>query len=227
MNWLGKKDFLKNKHILISLRVIMIILILLLLIISFNRLQNIIHAESFEDYKHYSINETLNKEEFIEETSNQNAILRNRVDSMRVNLAENNLLIKRLLERLNSSQKIETNSLIKISRNRIYLYRNKIIIYVDQPFLSTFNNSKSMHPFINMNALGLEIKPKTSEELYIGDIIAFKSKVFNISIIHRIIEIGEDDEGWYAVTKGDNNNRADPGKVRFEDINGMLVGLIY
>ena len=38
---------------------------------------------------------------------------------------------------------------------------------------------------------------------------------------------GFDNEGWYAITKGDNNVVEDNWKVRFEQIEGIVIGIIY
>ena len=59
----------------------------------------------------------------------------------------------------------------------------------------------------------------------LGDIIIFEHK--NTRIIHRIVKIGWDTGGWYAHTKGDSNPAEDPFKVRFKDVKGVVVGIIY
>ena len=38
---------------------------------------------------------------------------------------------------------------------------------------------------------------------------------------------GFDDEGWYAIMKGDNLEKADPYKVRFENVKRVVVAVIY
>ncbi len=45
-------------------------------------------------------------------------------------------------------------------------------------------------------------------------------------IIHRVVEIGEDEQGTYFITKGDNNFFSD-GKVRFGQIKYVTIGVIY
>jgi hypothetical protein len=47
------------------------------------------------------------------------------------------------------------------------------------------------------------------------------------SIVHRVIEIGNDEDGWYAITKGDNNPTPDPWKIRFEWVRRITVAVIY
>lgn len=83
----------------------------------------------------------------------------------------------------------------------------------------------SMYPLLQGDTIVLEKTPENHNELIPGDIIIFESK--DTRIIHRIIEIGWDEEGWFAITKGDSNPFEDPFKVRFEDVRGVVVGIIY
>jgi signal peptidase I len=61
----------------------------------------------------------------------------------------------------------------------------------------------------------------------VGDIISFWSATIETTVIHRIVEVGKDNQGVYFVTKGDNNLYKDPEKVRFEQVKGVVVGIIY
>jgi len=58
-------------------------------------------------------------------------------------------------------------------------------------------------------------------DLQVGDIVQTTWK------LHRIIEIGEDREGWYAITAGDNTVRAGSVKNRKEDIDQLILGILY
>ncbi len=44
---------------------------------------------------------------------------------------------------------------------------------------------------------------------------------------NNIVKIKEDEEGKYFITKGDNVPIPDPVKVRFKDICGVVVAIIY
>ncbi len=48
-----------------------------------------------------------------------------------------------------------------------------------------------------------------------------------VLIVHRIVEIGNDDEGRYYILKGDNNRFADPGKIRYPQIRYVLIAVVY
>jgi signal peptidase len=84
-----------------------------------------------------------------------------------------------------------------------------------------------MDPLIDKGANGIEIRPESPDEIEPGDVISYESKFADGIIIHRVIEKGTDDNGVYFITKGDNNPIRDPEKVHFEQVKGILVGVIY
>jgi len=51
---------------------------------------------------------------------------------------------------------------------------------------------------------------KDPQEIRIGDIIVFSSIIRSDPIIHRIIKISQDEQGYYFQTKGDNNAASMP-----------------
>ena len=53
--------------------------------------------------------------------------------------------------------------------------------------------------------------------------IASKNNYFT----HRIINIYEDDKGYYYKTQGDNLKEDDPSILRFENIEGKVIGILY
>ncbi len=114
-----------------------------------------------------------------------------------------------------------------ITKDKIHVYEDKIIIDIQGAEWAEFEDTNSMDPIIDSSANSIELKPKDSTQLQMGDIVSYKSTYSDGIIIHRIIEIGHDNDGWYAIMKGDNNSRQDPGKVRFDQIQGVLVGILY
>ena len=59
----------------------------------------------------------------------------------------------------------------------------------------------------------------------IKDIISFRKD--KLLIVHRVVEIGNDEQGVYFITKGDNNYIRDLYKIRFEDIKDVSIGVIW
>jgi len=89
-----------------------------------------------------------------------------------------------------------------------------------------FTDTNSMDPLIDEGTQAIQIVPLTNDDINVGDIISYDSGMYGV-IIHRVIQIGNDEQGWYAIVKGDNNPSADPIKVRFPMIRRVLVAVIY
>ena len=114
-----------------------------------------------------------------------------------------------------------------IKESQITVLNDRVIIYVQNPEWATFTDTNSMDPLIDIGANAIQTIPKGEEDIHIGDIISYKEDNSNNIIIHRVIEINEDENGKYFITKGDNNSEPDPEKVRFNQIRRVLVAVIY
>lgn len=115
----------------------------------------------------------------------------------------------------------------RISENDIHIFEDHIVIYVDNAIGARYTDTNSMDPVLDYGTNGIEIVPSSEESIHVGDIVTFRTFWSNGLIVHRVIMIGEDDQGWYCVTKGDNNIFTDPGKLRFKDIEYVLIGVLY
>ncbi len=111
-----------------------------------------------------------------------------------------------------------------IKEDEISFEESKVIIEVNNAVLSRYEDSGSMIPVLNKDSTGVGFKPKTESDIHVGDIISFWQD--NKLIVHRVIEIGKDELGIYFITKGDNNDINDE-KIRFEQIDSVLVAIIY
>ena len=111
-----------------------------------------------------------------------------------------------------------------IQENQIHVYENAIVIDVEGASLGKYAATGSMNPVLNQYSNGIRIVPKSEEQIGIGDIITFEQD--NQFIIHRVIDKGEDKDGVYFITKGDNNNITD-GKIRFQDIKYVTIGMLW
>lgn len=113
-----------------------------------------------------------------------------------------------------------------VKPNNIIISEDRITIFIANTSLSRYAATGSMLPLLNENSKGIKIPVTNQNELHIGDIITFKDSNSNDLIIHRIINIGVDEQGTYYTTKGDNNLASD-GKIRFDKIMYKLVALVY
>ncbi len=114
-----------------------------------------------------------------------------------------------------------------IKLNQINVYKDKVVLDIENPVLVAISDTNSMDPVLDEFSNAIEIYPKTEEDIHVGDIVSYKSQYVKNNIIHRVVEINEDEQGWYAVMKGDNLNETDPEKVRFEQIQRVVVAVIY
>jgi len=120
----------------------------------------------------------------------------------------------------------------RISENQIHVFKDKIVIDINNPSWSSFVNTNSMDPVFDYGVNGIEVTPSSPLDIQVGDVISYEYKDKNTNnirsiIAHRVVEIGKDEQGIYYIAKGDNNVIKDPEKVRFEQVKGVLVGLIY
>ena len=114
----------------------------------------------------------------------------------------------------------------RITKDRIHFYQDHIRIDLPDAVWTTFADSNSMDPLFDEGHFGIEVVPKNSSEIHIGDIVSYTEDNSSIAVVHRVFSIGDDGE-WYAIIAGDNNPAPDPSKVRFDKIKRVMVGIIY
>ena len=115
----------------------------------------------------------------------------------------------------------------RIQNSDINVFANSVRIDIKNSKWRKFIDSNSMDPLIDEGTTTIEIKPKNEDEIKVGDIIAFNAEGYDYAFVHRVVEIGNDNDGIYFVTKGDNYYNEDHDKVRFLDIEGIVVGVLY
>ena len=114
-----------------------------------------------------------------------------------------------------------------IDRSQITITEDNIQISIEDAILVSYNNTNSMDPILDSEANGIEIPITESTELNIGDIVSYQADWNETLVSHRIIDIQEDEQGIFYTLKGDNNSSEDPGKVRIEQIEYKLIGVLY
>lgn len=111
-----------------------------------------------------------------------------------------------------------------ISEENIHVYRDRIVIDIDDASVSRYADTGSMKPVFDKGANGIRVVPQNEEGIHVGDIVTFERE--GLLIVHRVIETGDDEQGRYFITQGDNNNVSD-GKIRFKDIKYVTVAVVY
>lgn len=112
-----------------------------------------------------------------------------------------------------------------LNQSQIHLTNNSFCVDVENPSMTAYASTGSMIPTIDENTNGIRITPKNESEINVGDLITYIRD--GDMIIHRVIKIGHDEEGWYAILLGDNNQGHIDGKVRFSNITKKTIALIY
>ena len=123
-----------------------------------------------------------------------------------------------------ASERISPGNHIK--EEQIKVYNDKIELDIQNAIWSRFVNTNSMDPFLDEDANGIEVIPTSTDQIKIGDVISYESRNGGI-VIHRVVNIEQDNNGTYYVVKGDNNPLQDPERVRFNQVKGILVGILY
>ena len=123
---------------------------------------------------------------------------------------------------------IEKNSPYdRIKEDQIKVYDGLIIMHINGSEMVSLENTNSMDPLIDENSNIIQIKPKSPEDIHEGDIVSYHDSYTEKIILHRVVAIGEDIEGKFFILKGDNVDSVDPVKVRFGQIKGVLVAVVY
>ena len=111
-----------------------------------------------------------------------------------------------------------------VSEDDIIIFDDMVILRVSNTTLSNYADSGSMKPVFDKGANGIRIVPRSEDDIKVGDIISYRFE--NILVVHRVVERGIDSEGTYFIVQGDNNILGD-GKIRFEDIEYVTIGVIW
>ena len=93
-----------------------------------------------------------------------------------------------------------------------------VIIELKKPRLAAVWSSNSMERYIDSGHCLIEETEFTQDDIHIAQVI-----VHSGGIVHSVYALGADIDGWFCRTWGDNNYEPDPQKVRFEDIEAIVV----
>ena len=112
-----------------------------------------------------------------------------------------------------------------VTGEQIRVYEDRVVLAVEETKWASFTDTDSMLPFFDEYSHALQVKPERPDQVAPGDIITYRQGTS--TIIHRVTARGIDEAGTYYFVKGDNNAEHDPVKLRFEDIETVVYGIIY
>ena len=123
-----------------------------------------------------------------------------------------------------------------ISEEDIIVLEDRVILRVSGVTLSSYADSGSMVPVLDEGANGIRVVPESESDVEVGDIVSYRMASpldsfghrtgLGFLVVHRVIEKGVDEDGVYFIVKGDNNLVGD-GKIRFNEIEYITIGIIY
>ena len=114
-----------------------------------------------------------------------------------------------------------------VKEEQIHVYSDRVVLDIKGANWAKFTNTNSMDPYMDEDSNSIEIKPTTPNDIKEGDIISYYSSITGDLVVHRVVGKDNDSRGVFYIVKGDNNSQKDPEKVRFEQVHGVLVGIIY
>lgn len=114
-----------------------------------------------------------------------------------------------------------------IKEDQILVYDDMVVIKIKNAEWASFTDTNSMDPVLDYKTNAIQLVPQSAEEIHVGDIVSYRSGITNDIIVHRVVETGYDSKGWYMFAKGDNNDDKDPGKIRFSQLDRVVVAVVY
>lgn len=111
----------------------------------------------------------------------------------------------------------------RITRDNIIITDKFLILSIEDSILADFEDTGSMKPVLNQYSTGIEIVPKTEDQIKVGDIIVYQKE--DERIIHRVKYIKEENGEKTFILKGDNDYNEE--SVKFTDIKYILIGVLY
>lgn len=115
----------------------------------------------------------------------------------------------------------------RITEDIIRTSEETVLIKIANATIGRLEGTNSMSPVLGSNSSTIMVQPERAEDVKEGDIIAYSSEEASGFVVHRVVKVGKDENGWFAETKGDNAVADDPVKVRFEQVRYVIVGILY
>lgn len=82
----------------------------------------------------------------------------------------------------------------RIPQENIIVSNRSVSIFVNSPQWAAISDTKSMEPVLAYGSHAIGIEPSSPTEIQVGDIVSYRDYL-NDTVIHRVAEMGYDDEG--------------------------------
>lgn len=115
----------------------------------------------------------------------------------------------------------------RVTEGQIRMSDDGVLIRIANATLGRPEGTSSMEPLLDSTSSTIMIRPEKAEDIKEGDIIAYYSEEAVGLVVHRVVKVDKDENGWFAQTKGDNTAANDPAKVRFGQVMYVIIGILY
>ncbi len=112
-----------------------------------------------------------------------------------------------------------------VSEDQIQIQQSRVVLDVKGVEKYYIFDTNSMDPLLDEGATILTAKPQDETDITVGDILVYQHEMLNV--VHRVAKIGQDEQGMYYITKGDNNLFEDDVIIRFDNISAVVIGILY
>lgn len=110
----------------------------------------------------------------------------------------------------------------------VHVLPNRVELDVVGGIPAVFQDTNSMDPVIDSEAIAIEVAITDPSTVQIGDIVSYEVPFQpGTFIVHRVVAISSDEDGRYFTFKGDNLQTTDPFKVRDDQLRRKVVGILY
>ncbi len=110
----------------------------------------------------------------------------------------------------------------------IRVYEDRVVLNISGAMPVILADTNSMDPIADTDATILVIRPMSMRDIHIGDIVGYRCQNCDDRLVmHRVVGITQDNQGVRYTLKGDNNPEPDAEQVSFEQIETLVVGIIY
>lgn len=114
-------------------------------------------------------------------------------------------------------------------RADIAIHKDRNTVEIDATDVRVYKVSTgSMKPLLGKGTYAFFTIRVNIDDLVTGQDLVFEDdEVYPLGtwVLHRIIEIGQDEDGWWCRTRGLNNSRPDKGKRREHEVRGRFIGM--
>ncbi len=118
---------------------------------------------------------------------------------------------------------------VKVTTKNLLIEGDRLILEYPCLSLVQIGGGDSMVPISAVGHLYIVTTCFELDDIQVGDIVVFKFERIDlgkVTVLHQVVELGSDEVGWYAVTRGTNVMTPDL-PIREEDLKYIGIGVLW